>query len=324
MIWGYWLELYLGSHCVARGLSSSTISAYRDTLRQFRAWTETRSPGPSPAQVKARDVLDYLQYLRTERDNGDSAINRTVVVLRGFYTAIAAMGHLEPRDNPMAGFPRVRATPRKLPTTLSAEQVARLIAAPPTDTILGLRDRALLALLYATGIRASECATLTQGNVDFIERTIRVLGKGRRERVVPLNEMVVATLTAYVQARGSALRNAPFFVSRFGRALTRGAIYERVRAYGLRAHIGLPLSPHLLRHTFATHLVRAGINLVTIRDLLGHRLITSTQIYLHVSAEDLRLAADRHPIKDLLGTVEHMIPRARLPFQHVAGLRRYG
>lgn len=323
MIWGYWLELYLGSHCVARGLRPTTIGAYRDALRQFRAWIEMRSPGLAPGLVKARDVLDYLQHLRSERDNGDSAINRTVVILRSFYTAIAAMGHLDPRDNPMAGFPRIRATPRKLPVTLSAAQVERLLDAPPTDTILGLRDRAILALLYGTGIRASECASLRQGDVDLMERTIRVLGKGGRERVLPLNDLVVDTLTVYIRARGPALPSAPVFRSRFGRALTRGAIFERVRAYGLRAHIGKPLSPHRLRHTCATHLVREGVNLVTIRDLLGHRLITSTQIYLHVSAEDLRYAADRHPIKDLLATVEHMIPRARLPFQHTPGLRRH-
>jgi integrase/recombinase XerD len=324
MIWGYWLELYLGTHCVARGLSPLTIAAYRDALKQFRCWLEARGPELAPGAVRARDVLDYLQYLRTERNNGDAAINRVVVVLRSFYTAIAAMGYLEPRDNPLVGFPRIRATPRKLPVTLSPDQVARLLARPPTDTILGIRDRALLALLYATGIRASECATLKQGQVDFEERTIRVRGKGGRERVIPLNELAADALIVYVQARGPALPTAPFFRSRFGRALTRGALFERVRTYGRRAHIGKPLSPHRLRHTFATHLVRAGVNLVTIRDLLGHRLITSTQIYLHVSAHDLRQAADRHPIKDLLGTIEHLLPNTKLPFQHVAGLRRYG
>ncbi|MEZ5514881.1 MAG: tyrosine-type recombinase/integrase [Steroidobacteraceae bacterium] len=252
MMWGYWLALYLGTHCVARGLRASTIAAYRDTLTQFQRWHDARGSGGDPSAVTARQVLDYLQYLRTERDNGDAAINRTVVVLRSFYTAIAAMGHLDPRANPLAGFPRIRATPRKLPVTLSVEQVERLLARPPTDTILGLRDRALLVLLYGTGIRASECAGLRQGHVDLTERTIQVRGKGGRERVVPLNDQVVAALAVYCQARGPALPTAPFFRSRFGRALTRGAIFERVRTYGLRAHLGKPLlaastAPHL-RH----------------------------------------------------------------------------
>jgi len=324
MIWGYWLELYLGTHCVARGLRTSTIAAYRDTLRQFRRWHEAHAPASSPDTVNPRDVLDYLQHLRTERDNGDAAVNRVVVVLRGFYTAIAAMGLIDPRDNPLMGFPRIRATPRKLPLALSTEQISQLLATPPTDTVLGLRDRALLALLYGTGIRANECATLRQGQLDLAERTIRVRGKGGGERVLPLNESVVRALTVYLAARGPALPGAPLLRSRFGGALTRHAIYERVRTCGLRAHLDIAISPHRLRHTFATHLVRAGVNLVTIRDLLGHRLITSTQIYLHVSAQDLRQAADRHPIKHLIGTIEHLLPYARLPFQHVAGLRRYG
>lgn len=324
MMWNYWTELYLGTHCLARGLSPRTIAAYGDTLRQFRRWCESRQTGHTPAMVSASEVLAYLQYLRTERANGDAAVNRVVVVLRGFYVAMVAMKHLEPRDNPMAGFPTIRATPRKLPVTLSLEQVRKLLACPPTDTILGLRDRALMATLYATGIRASECAGLRQGHVDLTDYTIQVRGKGGHERVIPLNKELVVVLRQYIEARGPALPTAPFFRSRFGRPLTRHAIYDRVRLHGLRSHLGKPLSPHRLRHTFATHLVRTGANLVTIRDLLGHRLITSTQIYLHVSAEDLRVAADKHPIKNLLTTVEHLLPRGKLPFQHVAGLRRYG
>ena len=108
--------------------------------------------------MSARDVLEYLQHLREVRGNGDSAVNRALVVLRSFYRAIVAMGHLEPRANPLAGFPSIKAVPRKLPTSLAAEQVSRLLAAAQVDTVLGLRDRALLALLYGTGIRASECA----------------------------------------------------------------------------------------------------------------------------------------------------------------------
>jgi integrase/recombinase XerD len=324
MIWGYWLQCYLGTHCLARGLSAKTIAAYGDTLAQFRLWFEQQHPGASPATVRSGDVLQYLEYLRTDRANGNSAVNRVVVVLRGFYGAIVAMKHLQPIDNPMTGFPTIRAAPRKLPVTLSTEEVRRLLATPPTDTIVGLRDRALLALLYATGIRASECAGLKQGDVDFREQTIRVLGKGGHERVIPLNSEVLPALHIYAEARGAALPSAPFFRSRFGRPLTRGAIFERVQTYGRRAHITKPLSPHRLRHTFATHLVRAHVNVVTIRDLLGHRQISSTQIYIHLSAQDLRAAADKHPIKNLIGKVEALLPFARLPFQHVAGLRRYG
>lgn len=324
MTWQYWLNLYLRTHCVARGLRPLTIAAYEAALIQFKAWLLAREPNQHPGAVTARDVLEYLEHLRSERHNGDSAVNRSVVILRSFYRAIVAMGHLEPAHNPLSGFPQLKAVPRKLPITLSDVQMQRLMGKPGTDTIIGLRDRALLALLYASGIRASECTGLTEQHVDLQECTVRVRGKGGHDRVIPLNETVVAALKVYRQARGAALPNAPFFRSRFGRALTRGAVFERVRTWGNRAHLGKPISPHRLRHTFATHLIRAGVNLVTVRDLLGHRQITSTQIYVHVSAFDLRAAADKHPIANLLGTIEHLLPNARLPFQHVAGLRRYG
>jgi site-specific recombinase XerD len=250
-----------------------------------------------------------------DRGNGDAAVNRQLTVLRSFYRAIVAMGHLEPAANPMAGFPRIKAVPRKLPVSLDAEQVSRLLAQPASDTVIGLRDRAVLALLYGTGIRASECATLRSGQVDLVRLTITVLGKGGHERAIPLNPQLAEVLRHYVHARGPALPTAPFFRSRFGRSLSRGSIYERVRTWGQRSRVGITLSPHRLRHTFATHLVRAGVGIVTIRDLLGHRLITSTQIYLHVTAEDLRHAAARHPIGQLLATVEHLLPSAKLPFQ---------
>jgi integrase/recombinase XerD len=315
MKWSYWLALYLRTHCVARGLSPLSIAAYEATLAQFRNWIERLSPGKSPDAVTAREVLEYLEYLRRERDNGDSAVNRTVTILRSFYRAIVAMGHLEPRANPLAGFPTIKAVPRKLPVVLDAEEVTRLIATPRSSTVLGVRDRALLALLYGTGIRASECAGLREGQVDLRGLTVRVRGKGGHERTVPLNEEVADRLREYIQVRGAQLPSAPFFRSRAGRALARGTIYERVRTLGRRARLAKPLSPHRLRHTFASHLVREGVNLVTIRDLLGHRQITSTQIYLHVTAQDLRAAAERHPISRLLGTIEHLLPNISLPFQ---------
>ena len=139
-------------------------------------------------------------------------------------------------------------------------------------------------------------------------------GKGGHERAIPLNPELAALLRPMLRGPWSRARNAPFFRSRFGRPLSRGGVYERVRTWGQRSRVGIPLSPHRIRHTFATHLVRAGVGLVTIRDLLGHRLITSTQIYLHVTADDLRAAAARHPISKLLDTVKTLVP-GPLPFQ---------
>ena len=324
MKWDYWMALYLKTHCVARGLRPLTIAAYAASLEQFRAWFLKHHNAQTPDTVVARDILEYLEHLRRDRDNGDSAVNRAMVVLRSFYRAIVAMGHLAPSANPLVGFPTIKAVPRKLPVTISTDEVDRLVHRPDSDTIIGLRDRALLTLLYGTGIRASECASLRQGQVDCGEMTITVRGKGGHERSIPLNEQVVVVLRKYMQARGPSLPTAPFFRSRFGGHMSRSTIYERVRTWGQRSHLTKTLSPHRLRHTFATHLVRAGVGIVTIRDLLGHRQISSTQIYLHVTANDLRAAADRHPIAKLLETVEHLLPDVRLPFQHSPQLRGYG
>jgi len=315
MKWSYWINLYIGRHCVARGLRPLTLAAYETTLEQFRNWARLCRNQCPPDAITAADVLEYLQHLREVRGNGDSAVNRQLTILRRFYQAIVAMGHLEPSSNPLVGFPSIKAVPRKLPISLNAEQIGRLLVQPRTDTVIGIRDRAVLALLYGTGIRASECAGLRCSQVDFAGLTVTVRGKGGHERSIPLNPQLADVLRDYSVARGPAFPTAPFFRSRFGRPLSRGAVYERVRTWGQRSHVGVPLCPHRLRHTFATHLVRAGVGLVTIRDLLGHRQITSTQIYLHVTAEDLRSAAARHPIGSLLSTVQHLLPKSGLPFQ---------
>lgn len=316
MTWQYWITLYIQTHCTARGLRSTTLSAYQSALYQFRGYVEAARQKTDPASITAADVLSYLEFLRSQRNNGGSAVNRQLVILRNFYKAIVAMGHLAPDANPLAHFPKVKATPRKLPVTLSEEEVARLLDAPDDETVLGLRDRALLALLYGTGIRASECAGLCEQDLDLKERTITVLGKGGHQRTLPLNEKVQETLMKYRTARGTMSPESAVFQSRLGKGMSRGAIFERVRTWSQRAKINKTVSPHRLRHTFATHLVRAGVRLVTIRDLLGHRSITSTQIYLHVTACDLREAADRHPIGHLAPVLAQLLPGQRLPTQH--------
>ncbi len=312
--WSYWVALYVETWCTAQGLAVQSIKAYSETLRRFRDYAAAHWPGREPDRLTARDVLEYVEYLRRERENGDAAVNRTVTILKNFYRAMVSTGHLEPRDNPLAHFPKLKRPSRKLPEVLTEQEAPQLLNQPPSDTIIGLRDRALLAILYGTGIRASECSGLDEKDVDLERRTVRVKGKGGDERVVPLNEMVVKAMTAYRLARGPHASGA-MFVSRKGRRMSRNAIYDRVRMHARKAHLSKPVSPHRLRHAFATHLVRAGVNLMTIRDLLGHRQITSTQIYLHMTARDLREAADRHPIAALVDTVKDLLPDVRYRFQ---------
>lgn len=323
MKWDYWIGLYVNTHCTARGLRPLTIKAYDATLKGFREYVRLKLADRGPDQINAREVLEYLEYLRRERNNGGSAVNRQATVLRNFYRAIVAMGHLDEPNNPMAHFPKIKAVRRKLPATLSEEEVRRLIEQPKTDTVLGLRDRALMTLLYGTGIRASECAGLGEKDVNWEERTIHVIGKGGHERTIPLNEEVIHILKQYRLARGHVKADDTFFRSREGGRLSRNAVYERVRRSGRKARIEKRISPHQLRHTFATHLIKAGVGLVTVRDLLGHRQITSTQIYIHLTAKDLRHAADKHPIAELIKRVEDLLPNVKLPFQGSA-LHRFG
>jgi site-specific recombinase XerD len=301
-----------------------TIAAYEATLGGFRAYVKFRLDDRGPEELTARDILGYVDYLRRERGNGASAVNRQVTILKNLYRALIAMGHADVNQNPMAHFPKIKAAPTKLPVFLSEDEVRRLLVQPRADTVLGLRDRALLTLLYGTGIRASECAGLKDVDVDLIDNTVRVIGKGGHQRAVPLNVEVARVLRQYRTARGRVTPMTPFFRSRHGGNMSRNAIYERVRTGARRARIGKRVSPHRLRHTFATHLVKQGVQLVTIRDLLGHHCISSTQIYLHTTAEDLRKAATLHPVERLVERVADLLPNVRLPFQWPPGEKIVG
>jgi len=300
----------------------STIAAYRDLLRQFESWAEGRFSITSPTEVTMRIVLEYVNYLRDERGNGDSAVSRAVVVLKNFYAAMVAFGHLEPNSNPMARFPAMKKRREKLPTFLTSSELEKLLEAPKTDTLLGLRDHVILRLLYATGIRASECAGMLEEWVDLESGTIKVIGKGGRERVIALNQRAITALRQYRRQRGPISPKAVFFRKKDGGPINRKIIYQRVKKYASRAGMTKRVSPHTLRHTCATHLLQRNEHIVTIQKLLGHELITSTQIYFHTTAEDLRELAANHPIRHLSITVASLIEGVRLPIDHPPGRRR--
>ncbi len=316
LAWNLWIDLYCETWCVGRNLQAGTIAAYRQTLRQFEAWLEQTHQVAEPGRVTTRLVLDYVVYLRQQRNNGDSAVQRVIVVLKNFYRAMRAFGHIAADEDPMSGFPKMKKGREKLPVFLSAGEVRRLLAAPKTDTVLGLRDRAMLTLLYATGIRAGECAGLVEEGVDLDERTIRVLGKGNRERVICLNSRVLEALRVYRQARGPLPAREGFFRTKGGFAINRKLVYERVTKYAALAGITKRVTPHTLRHTCATHLVQHDVNLVVIRDLLGHGQITSTQVYLHTTAHDMKELARNHPVGRLAPTVAALLEGVRLPIDH--------
>jgi len=314
--WDCWIDLYTETWCTGRNLAPSTIACYRDLLRQFETWAEDRFAITSPAEVKMRVVLEYVNYLRDERHNGDSAVGRAVVVLKNFYAAMTAFGHLEANSDPMARFPAMKKRREKLPTFLTSSELEKLLEAPKTDTLLGLRDHTILRVLYATGIRASECSGMLEEWVDLGERTIKVLGKGGRERVIPLNRRAVAALRQYRRQRGPISPTKVFFRKKDGGPINRKIVYQRVKKYAAIAGITKRVSPHTLRHTCATHLLQRDENIVTIQKLLGHEQITSTQIYFHTTAEDLREMAADHPMQHLSITVASIIEGVRLPIDH--------
>jgi integrase/recombinase XerD len=322
MRWEYSMSLYLDKHCIARGLRPKTIHAYQETLKQFREYMETKLEKAAPERVKTRDVLEYIEHLRVERNNKSAAVTRTVTILRMFYRALVAMDYMDVCDNPMAGFPKIKKPELKFRETLTENEVGKLINMPRTDTVLGIRDRALMVLLCGSGIRSSECAHLKEKDVKLEEKMIHVTGKGGNQRTVPLNDEMVQILRQYKQVRGTVERDATFFRSRRkGKGLSRHAIYERVRTYKTRARIKKIVSPHTLRHSFATFLLRKGVNLVVLRDLLGHRSLSSTQIYMHMTAQDIRKAIDQHPIRKLVNKIKHFLPEQILAFQYPPGTR---
>ena len=276
MKWTFWIQQYLDVHCTARGLSSKSIHAYKATLDGFRGYVQFRLADRAPDELTARDILEYVEYLRRERHNGASAVNRQVTILRSLYRAMVAMDYLAPGANPLANFPKIKAARKKLPVFLDEDEMRRLLAAPRTDTVMGLRDRALLTLLYATGIRASECSGLQEADVDFEGRTIRVMGKGGNERCIPLNKEVVTVLRQYQLVRGPVARRSAIFRSRRGQGLSRNAIYERVHRFGRKAKIGKALSPHFS----------------SIHGIFSHRM---TSYWMSYWLNKCRWCFDRHP-----------------------------
>ena len=318
MKWDYWITLYIETFCLARGLTAKTLKAYRDTLELFRRYVMFRLEDNDPDELTPRDILDYIKYLRKERGNGDRTVEWQVTILKNFYRAIVAMGHLEPRDNPLAHFPKIKSGRKKLPIFLTADEVGRLLKAPPEDTVIGIRDRAIMALLYGTGIRVTECAELRECDIDFEGMTIRIKGKGGDERAIPLTPKVMRALKRYLNVRGKRKWTDVVFWSRLGRGMSRHTIYERVRKAGRKAGIRKRVSPHVLRHSFATHLLREGVNLHVLRALLGHRFIGSTQVYVHTTAEDLKRAAALHPVEELIEEIKDLLEHVELPFQRPA------
>jgi integrase/recombinase XerD len=286
---------FLEHLAVERGLSPHTLAAYRRDLAKTSAWLASSGHG-SLAAAAAGDLVGFLRACRAS-GQASATVARAMSSLRMFFRFLVREG-IRP-DDPT----RLLETPRpwkSLPHYLPEPEVEALLAAPDPGTPRGQRDRALLEVLYACGLRVSELLALRLDDAQLDAGYVLVRGKGRKERLVPLGESASAAVRVFLaQGRGQLLRErvSPIlFPTARGRALTRQAYWKNLRRLALQAGLTTPLSPHVLRHSFATHLLEHGADLRTVQALLGHADISTTQIYTHVSRERLRRIYQRtHP-----------------------------
>lgn len=288
------LDTFIDHLWLEDGLSRNTLDSYRRDLQQFADWLGKKA-GKTLAQVEQTDIQQYLA-VRFPKSRPRS-ISRLIASLRRFYRYAL-------RENRIAADPTLQIDspklPRSLPKSLTEEDVESLLETSDINQPLGLRDRAMLEILYACGLRVSELVGLRVTEVSLSEGVIRVTGKGSKTRLVPMGEEAVDWVARYLkEARPEILQRRlsdSLFVTQRGEAMTRQAFWYLIKRYAIKAGIRKPLSPHVLRHAFATHLLNHGADLRVVQMLLGHADISTTQIYTHVARERLKqLHAQHHP-----------------------------
>ncbi|MEJ2037319.1 MAG: site-specific tyrosine recombinase XerD [Desulfosarcinaceae bacterium] len=280
------IDEYLNYVMVEKGLARATLESYAADLRAYQEYLDTRKINA----IGQTDTALLLKYIIALRKAGLGARSRArhLVTLRGFYAYLHKSGHLASNPARLIDLPK---SGLKLPDVIGIEQVERLLDAPDRSTLLGMRDGAMLELLYAAGLRVSELVGLDTAAVNLEAGFVRVLGKGDKERVVPIGSKAVSSLTTYLQkARPDLLKQVSsrvLFVARAGRPMTRQGFWKLLRKYAAMAGITQHITPHSLRHSFASHLLEGGADLRSVQIMLGHADIATTQIYTHVAQKRL-------------------------------------
>jgi integrase/recombinase XerD len=277
------------------GLSRNTLESYRRDLRLFALWLASER-GKTLVNAERVDLLGYLAHKFHRRAKPRSAA-RLLSSLKRLYRFLLREGRITADPTLQVEAPKL---PRSLPKSLTEEDIERLLAAPDVETPRGLRDKAMLEALYASGLRVSELVSVAVAQVSQDMGVVRIVGKGSKERLVPLGEEALAWIRRYVaQARPEILdgkRTDALFVTARGESMTRQAFWHLIRRYAAKAGLSKQISPHTLRHAFATHLLNHGADLRVVQLLLGHADISTTQIYTHVARERLKqLHAKHHP-----------------------------
>ena len=290
-----WIDSYMNYITVERGLSQNTLDSYGADLVRYQSFL--RELGiVQIGETSKLEVMAYLLSLR-KRDLSDKTVARSIAVLRGFYRWLADEGVLQ--GNPLEDMESPRTT-RSLPEVLSLDEVDSLLNQPDPSSPIGMRNKAMLELLYATGLRVSELTNLVLTNINLEAGYLIVLGKGAKQRIVPMGQEAIHWLKRYLEESRQKLlgnnRSPRTFVSQWGRGMTRQSFWKIMKKYALMAGIRKKISPHTLRHSFASHLLEGGADLRSVQSLLGHVDISTTQIYTHVTRERLKkIHAQYHP-----------------------------
>lgn len=281
---------------MVRGCRPKTAEAYAIDLKVLNTFCTIHYPhvdNPS----KAKLVVDYIRYLRVERKNASAAVGRKLATLSAYIDFLILMELLDSKQDQREKWPKLLDTPERLPVVLENKEMQDILSQPDTTTILGRRDRAILTLIYSVGLRVSEICSLKVIDISFTEKRILIYGKGGRQRYVPLDSIVEEDLNEYLETRTSEIPE--LFVSKKGGSLTPRAIQYMVKKYAEGANIDKNVTPHKLRHTCATHLLQEGAHLVSIQKLLGHKSLSTTQIYLHITITDLKELSKQHPMRKM-------------------------
>ena len=286
------VDSYLDALWMEKGLSENTLSSYRRDLNHYQQWLSNYQ-----RQLLAATNSDILAYLATRKNHSPRSTARLLSCLRGFYQYQLRESRINVDPTVNIDSPKLG---RALPKSLTESDVEKLLEAPDAGDPIELRDRAMLELLYACGLRVTELVSLQLGQISVTQGVVRIVGKGSKERLVPTGEEALLWLSRYLQQGRPQLIAAKsadvVFVSKRGTMMTRQTFWHRIKVYAVRAGIDKPLSPHTLRHAFATHLVNHGADLRVVQLLLGHSDLSTTQIYTHVARERMKdLHAAHHP-----------------------------
>lgn len=283
---------YLSSVRVEKGLADNTIKAYRRDLEKFIGFAQQRQL--STKQVQRRDLVDFLAMLY-RRGLDSRSVARHLTTLRNFFRFALIEGYIDEDPAATIESPKFR---RSLPDFLSVEEVDRLLRQPDTKTPVGIRDRAMIELMYSCGLRVSELCGLRVSDLRHEEGCVQCIGKGNKERLVPVGRQALGAVLQYLRDSRPKLlgeRTSPYlFLGQTGNAIDRISYWQILRKYGRKAGLRKSLKPHMLRHSFATHLLDRGADLRSVQIMLGHSDISTTQIYTHVVEERLKQVYKAH------------------------------